>query len=507
MYGSGGRREEAYEPSHRGGHDEAVYHEEEEDYGGQAPAPATYVDIPSTEELEAMKEASQYTDSLTPEQKEVKMREGIQMAALLVLGLLGLGVMLVYLDFVLVPLVFSRFLIYIFQPFINVLVGKKPLPLCKVRFRWPRWVAVVTVLFLLAVVFAALGLIVTLTISDIIDNADYYKERVNNLMDTLVELGESYGYTREDVEAMVPEIDLAAYAVSAASYLANIVTQMVLVMLIVVYMLLGYDGSNKSVLQSNIDSRIRKYIMIHSFISVLTGVGTSIILLIFGVDLVLFLGLMACILNYIPNIGSVLGVLLPLPFVLFKEEFALWELLAVAVALTVMQFLTGQVLEPKILGNAMDMPPITVICALLFWGALWGIIGAILSVPLTVAVQLYLENIDHPAAKALAGMIVGDFKMFDTSKPRDAAKEEAAKKKDLELGVLSDDVAPAAPHHDDYHHGYEAERPRGKGDADYYGGGGDEYYGRGGAGYDEHAYRGGEDYRQPEQRQSRRSKP
>jgi hypothetical protein len=106
------------------------------------------------------------------------------------------------------------------------------------------------------------------------------------------------------------------------------------------------------------------------------------------------------------------------------------------------QFLTGQVLEPKILGNAMDMPPITVICALLFWGALWGIIGAILSVtfprrrhmwhcraghsltafaavlcvtrgqvPLTVAVQLYLENIDHPAAKALAGMIVGDFKV------------------------------------------------------------------------------------------------
>jgi hypothetical protein len=89
--------------------------------------------------------------------------------------------------------------------------------------------------------------------------------------------------------------------------------------------------------------------------------------------------------------------------------------------------------------------------------------------------------------------------MFDTSKPRDAAKEEAAKKQDLELGVLSDDVAPAAPHHDDYHRGYEAERPRGKG--------GDEYYGRGGAGYDEHAYRGGEDYRQPEQRQSRRSKP
>jgi hypothetical protein len=111
------------------------------------------------------------------------------------------------------------------------------------------------------------------------------------------------------------------------------------------------------------------------------------------------------------------------------------------------QFLTGQVLEPKILGNAMDMPPITVICALLFWGALWGVIGAILSVtpppitlpyilhraghsltafsavlcvthgqvPLTVTVQLYLENIDHPAAKALAGMIVGDFAVYTSN--------------------------------------------------------------------------------------------
>jgi hypothetical protein len=127
MYGSGGRRGEAYETYHTsGGH----YDEHAPDHlesGGQSvpQPPAVYEDIPSTEELQAMKEASQYTDSLTPEQKEIKMREGIQMAALLVLGLLGLGVMLVYLDFVLVPLVFSRFLIYIFQPFINVLVGKK----------------------------------------------------------------------------------------------------------------------------------------------------------------------------------------------------------------------------------------------------------------------------------------------------------------------------------------------------------------------------------------------
>lgn len=142
-----------------------------------------------------------------------------------------------------------------------------------------------------------------------------------------------------------------------------------------------------------------------------------------------------------------LGVILPLPFVVLKEGFELWELAAVAIGLTLVQFVLGQVLEPKILGNAMDIPPITVICALLFWAAIWGIIGAILSVPLTVAIKLYLENFDHPAAKLLAGIIVGDFRHFDTSKPREH-NEDKEKDKDLELGV-----APAA----DLHFHYQAD--------------------------------------------------
>lgn len=187
---------------------------------------------------------------------------------------------------------------------------------------------------------------------------------------------------------------------------------MALVLLIVVYMLLGYDGSNKSELRAAIDVRIRKYItvclafldafkptsdslnltQIHTFNSILTGIGTWLILVVFGVPFSMFNGLMAFVLNYIPNLGSVLGVVLPLPFVVFKDDFHLWELLAVAAALTILQFLLGQVLEPKMLGDAMDIPAITVICALLFWGSLWGIIGALLSVPSSFALFISLHS-------------------------------------------------------------------------------------------------------------------
>ncbi len=65
------------------------------------------------------------------------------------------------------------------------------------------------------------------------------------------------------------------------------------------------------------------------------------------------------------------------------------------------QFVVGQVIEPQILGDHMEVPPITVIICLLFWASVWGIVGAILSVPLTTSIKVYLENIDHPGTHAL----------------------------------------------------------------------------------------------------------
>jgi predicted PurR-regulated permease PerM len=232
-----------------------------------------YEDIPSKEE-----------------QKDSKVREGLKLGALLIVGLLALGVMLIYLDFVLVPLVFSRFLLYCFQPFVNVLIGKKPCPFCHVRLRWPRWLAVTTVLLLLVVIFVLFGLIVAVTISDIIEKSDFYVEQLNQLMERIVVLGEQWGYTREQVLGLIPEINFAKYGMLVLQYLVNVIPQMVLVLLIMIYMLVGYDGSNKSKLRSKIDFQIRTYILIHSLISVGTGIGAWLVLVIFKVDLALFLG-------------------------------------------------------------------------------------------------------------------------------------------------------------------------------------------------------------------------
>jgi len=77
------------------------------------------------------------------------------------------------------------------------------------------------------------------------------------------------------------------------------------------------------------------------------------------------------------------------------------------------QMFMGNVVEPKVLGSSMDMPAITVLISLMFWGQIWGILGAILSVPLTTTIITYLKSIDHPMPRFLANVVVGDFSFID----------------------------------------------------------------------------------------------
>jgi len=354
-------------------------------------------------------------------QQAAKRREKINQAvttiSLLLIGFYALGVMLIELAFILVPLVFSRFLVYIFAPLIGIITVSRGQPTGV-----PRWAAVLVCLLLLFLFFGLLVLIIGLTIKSVIADSQVYLDDLNKMAGDFLKLASSFGYTEEQLLNMLPDINVGDWAISILQTFFDLIPQIVLIFLLLVYMLLGVEVSpdtKKTKLENMIDSQIRSYIMIHSLTSVIVGVGATFILFVFGTDLCLFFGLTTFILNFIPNVGSVVATLLPVPIILLSPDFALWRLLGVALSLTTMHFVVGQVLEPMILGDRMEVPPITVIICLLFWGSVWGLVGAILSVPLTTSIKVYLENIDHPATHALAGMIVGDFSFFDTSEDMD----------------------------------------------------------------------------------------
>lgn len=133
--------------------------------------------------------------------------------------------------------------------------------------------------------------------------------------------------------------------------------------------------------------RIRTYLSVKTFTSLTTGVLSFLLLTLIGVDYAAFWGFIIFMLNYIPTIGSMLGVLFPAALALVQFDTS-WQFFAVLALLGVVQFAIGNILEPKLMGSSLNLSGLVIMLALAVWGAIWGITGMILSVPITVVILI-----------------------------------------------------------------------------------------------------------------------
>jgi len=153
---------------------------------------------------------------------------------------------------------------------------------------------------------------------------------------------------------------------------------------------------------NQINQSVQQYLGLKTLISLLTGVLVTIILTIAGVDFALLWGVLTFVLNFIPTIGSIVATLPPIAITLFQSG-SIAKTLIIAILLLCIQFVVGNVLEPRLMGRGLNLSPLVVLLALLFWGWLWGIPGMLLSVPLTAAIRIAMEQID--ATKTVAVLI------------------------------------------------------------------------------------------------------
>ncbi|MBL7858369.1 MAG: AI-2E family transporter [Cyclobacteriaceae bacterium] len=131
-----------------------------------------------------------------------------------------------------------------------------------------------------------------------------------------------------------------------------------------------------------VHSAVRTYVFVKTVMSFLTAVFSYIILLLFHVDFPVLWAFVIFLLNYIPYIGSLVATFLPAAFAVFQfQSFSIF--IWVFLAIQVVQVIVGNVIEPKVMGKTLNLSPLGVLLALTFWGIIWGIIGMILSVPIT----------------------------------------------------------------------------------------------------------------------------
>jgi AI-2 transport protein TqsA len=143
---------------------------------------------------------------------------------------------------------------------------------------------------------------------------------------------------------------------------------------------------------AEIATKFRKYMLVRTLVSALTGVAVWAFALIAGLELAVAWGIIAFALNYIPFIGP-FGHYPPWPLRIGPVRFV-QSVAIVFVGLTMIQFLIGNYLEPRITGAALAISPLAVIFAVFFWSFLWGIPGAVIGVPITIAILALCEHSD-----------------------------------------------------------------------------------------------------------------
>jgi len=168
-----------------------------------------------------------------------------------------------------------------------------------------------------------------------------------------------------------------------------------------------FDRADRRELLDTIDEigeKIRQYLGVMTLTSIITGVGSALLAVAFGLDLAFVWGVLNFLLNYVPVIGNIIGIVPPTLFALVQFGGWKWPL-AVFVGYAVLQIAISNFVYPWIQGRSLALSPVAVVVALTFWGWVWGIAGALIAIPLTVTLVIACAH--FPSTKWIATLLAG----------------------------------------------------------------------------------------------------
>jgi AI-2 transport protein TqsA len=324
-------------------------------------------------------------------------------ASLMILAAVALAAALAYTRTVMVPFVLAVFIFFLVTPFTDLLI---------LKLRSPRWLAVLVSLLVVAGMLSLLGLLITTSARGLGDSADIYREKILGLAERVFAILDRYNLDlgQTNVLASLQQLPLASILRTTAGTVVGLVTNGFLVLFFVIFLLLGRKPGRKyTPLYEEIDRRVKRFIVTKFLVSATTGILVGGILSIMGLDLALVFGVLAFLLNFIPNVGSVVSTLLPIPLALVQYD-TITPVVLVILLPGVVQVTIGNLIEPKIMGTGLDLSPVTILLALVLWGLLWGIVGMLLAAPITAVLRIVLEQFEttKPVGEILAGRFPGE---------------------------------------------------------------------------------------------------
>jgi len=294
----------------------------------------------------------------------------------------------------LVPLILSAFLATVLYPSVAWMVAR----------RVPSGIAVLITTMLILAAFTGPGLIVQRAAHTFAASAPEYRADIEHeLMPWL----ERLGLSETDGPGWVSLIDPGAafdLVRTLSSGAASLLGNTFIVLLTTAFMLLEANnlrrripialrlGPEQVAGTEQALAAVHQYLFIKALVSLTTGLAVWLWLLLIGVEFPVLWGLLAFILNFIPNFGSLLAAVPPALLALVRSGPT--DMLAVLIGFAVVNVVLGNILEPRIMGRRLGLSPLAVLLSLIFWGWAWGSVGLILAVPLTMVIKIVIEHSD-----------------------------------------------------------------------------------------------------------------
>ncbi|EEW57474.1 AI-2E family transporter [Tritonibacter mobilis] len=273
------------------------------------------------------------------------------------------------------------------------------------RLGVPNWLASVAALLLISTALLLLSSILLAQLNTVLSTTLSYAERAPSAVASL------FAWMGEDVERAVlnslNSVELSSYVRTVAGQAGNLMQGTVLVILFVGFLfaeriwfstkMSNFFGDEAQAERANkiitsIIHRVNYYLLVKTAVSVITGVMVYAVASFFGIELALSLGILTFILNYIPNIGSIVatGMVALVGFVETGEPTSTALLFLIT---GLIQFVNGNVIDPLLMGRALRLSSFGIILSLAFWGAVWGVPGMFLSVPIMVMMLVICSHV------------------------------------------------------------------------------------------------------------------
>ncbi len=308
----------------------------------------------------------------------------------------------------LIPIVIAVFIWHLLNT-INVSVKRIPY----LSNKMPPWASMVLALTIVFLSVWILIEILTNNVSEVVTASKRYQENLLVILNNIDNYFHIKILTKMDL--ILKDMNMQDVVVNIYAVFTTITSSAILITLYVVFLFVEQHYFRQKIkalfpitshrdLVNNIINHIvndtQRYLGIKTLLSVGTAFSSWIIMKYVGLDFAAFWALLIFFLNYIPNIGAIIATAFPALLALI--QFQSWVPFVVVTSVIVtIQFLVGNVLEPRYLSKSLNLSPLVILFALALWGMIWGVLGMFLSVPITVMMMIIFAHFDKTRPLAI----------------------------------------------------------------------------------------------------------